>query len=190
MFDYLGVLVSVILGLALTHLLTGLSRLIQMRSRVRVYWAHVAWTLNIMLYVLGLWWGMYWWKHLEDWTIGRFLFLSGYACVIYVLSALLYPHEVAEGFDFEAHFESNRLWFFAVFLFAILLDVPETLSKGVDHLRDVPTHYVVFITAMLVLGVAGLLLRARRAQGAVASLVLLALLAYFNLTSLERIIVR
>jgi hypothetical protein len=190
MFDYLGVLVSVILGLALTHLLTGLSRLIQMRSHVRVYWVHVAWTLNIMLYVLGLWWGMYWWKHLEDWTIGRFLFLSGYASVIYVLSALLYPHEVADGFDFEVHFESNRRWFFGAFVLAILLDIPETLSKGVAHLRDVPTHYVAFITIMLVLGTAGLLFRARKAQGIVASMVLLGFLAYFNLTTLERIIVQ
>jgi len=190
MFDYLGVLVSVIFGLALTHLLTGLSRLIQKRSHVRVYWVHVVWTANIILYVLGLWWGMYWWKHLQDWTIERFLFLSGYASVIYLLSALLYPHEVAEGLDFEAHFESNRRWFFGVFLLAIVLDVPETLSKGVSHLRDVPSQYVVFVPLMAALGVAGFAFRDRRVQGFVAAVVLLTLLGYLNFTSLERIVVR
>lgn len=190
MFDYLGVLVSVIFGLALTHLLTGLSRIIQMRSHVRVYAVHVLWTLNIMLYVLGLWWGMYWWKHLQDWTIERFLFLSAYASVIYLLSALLYPHEVAEGFDFEEHFESNRRWFFGVFLLALLLDVPETLSKGISHLRDAPAQYVMFVPSMLVLGLVGFLCRDRRAQFVVALLVLFALVLYLNFTSLERIIVR
>lgn len=190
MFDYLGVLVSVIFGLALTHSLTGVSRVIQMRSHVRVYWVHLVWTLNIILYVLGLWWGMYWWKHLDDWTIERFLFLSGYASVIYLLSALLYPHEVAEGFDFEKHFESNRRWFFGVFLFALLLDIPETLSKGVSHLRDVPAQYVVFVPWMLGLGVAGFVFGGRRVQSLLALLVLFTFLAYLNFTSLERIIVR
>lgn len=190
MFDYLGALVSVIFGLALTHSLTGLSRVIQMRNHVRVYWVHLLWTLNIILYVLGLWWGMYWWKHLQDWTFGRFLFLSGYAGVLYLLSALLYPHEVAEGFDFGAHFESNRRWFFGTFLLALLLDVPETLWKGVEHLRDVPAQYVVFVPLMFALGVAGMLFRSRRIQSAVALLVLLTLVSYANFTSLERIVVR
>jgi len=190
MFDYLGVLISVIFGLALTHLLTGLSRIIQMRNSVRVYPLQILWTVNIMLYVLALWWGMFWLKNLQDWTIGRFLFLSAYAAVIYLLSALLYPGDVADGFDFEKHFEGNRRWFFGVFLLALLLDVPETLSKGTSHLRDVPTQYVVFLPSMIALGLLGLLFRNRLVQYAVALLVLLAMTAYLNFTALERIVVR
>ena len=190
MFDYLGVLVSVIFGLALTHSLTGLSRVIQMRSHVRIYWVHLVWTLNIILYVLGLWWGMYWWKHLVDWTIGWFLFLAVYASVMYLLSAMLYPHEVADGFDFERHFESNRRWFFGVLLLALALDVPETLAKGVDRLRDVPAQYVMFLPVMFTLGLAGFFFGGRRVQSLVAVGVLLTLLCYMNFTSLERIVVR
>jgi hypothetical protein len=58
MFEYLGVLIAVILGLSLTHLLRGLSRLIHMRRTVKPYWVQIVWTVNILIYVLAVWWGM------------------------------------------------------------------------------------------------------------------------------------
>ena len=36
-FEYLGVLISVIMGLGITHLATGASKLIQNRGTVRLY---------------------------------------------------------------------------------------------------------------------------------------------------------
>ena len=49
MFEYLGVLIAVILGLSLTHLLRGLSKLIHLRRTCRVYWVQVVWTINILI---------------------------------------------------------------------------------------------------------------------------------------------
>ena len=40
MFDYFAVLISVILGLALIHLLRGLAKLIKMRHEITHYWVH------------------------------------------------------------------------------------------------------------------------------------------------------
>ncbi len=48
MFDFFGVLISVIFGLALTHLLRGLGRLIQMRHETRLYWVRIVWTINVV----------------------------------------------------------------------------------------------------------------------------------------------
>ena len=92
-FDYFGVLISVIFGLALTHLLRGLGRLIQMRHESRAYWVHIVWTINVVMFVLAVWWGMYWWKGLQDWTFGWFLFVSGYAISVFMWSYALYPAE-------------------------------------------------------------------------------------------------
>ena len=89
MFSYLGVLISVILGLALTHLLIGLSKIIQLRTSVKVYWVQVVWTINVILYVLALWWGMFWWNKLQVWTIEEFLFIIGYSIVIFMLASTI-----------------------------------------------------------------------------------------------------
>lgn len=48
-FDYFGVLISVIMGLALTHLLRGLGRLMQLRYQAQPYWVHIVWTVNALI---------------------------------------------------------------------------------------------------------------------------------------------
>src|SRR3954453_3502638 len=104
MFDYLGVLLSVVLGLALTNVIFGLSSLIQMRRSVRVYWVQIVWAAVSVTYVLAIWWGMFWWRHLAEWQFEEFLFLIGYAIVIFMMAAMLFPMTLVEGADMEAHF--------------------------------------------------------------------------------------
>lgn len=40
-FEYLSVLISIILGLGLAHLLSAVRELIQRRARVRFYWLNI-----------------------------------------------------------------------------------------------------------------------------------------------------
>lgn len=53
-FDYFAVLISVILGLALIHLLRGLVKLIQMRREITHYWVHIIWTFNVIIFVMAI----------------------------------------------------------------------------------------------------------------------------------------
>ena len=76
LFEYVGVLVSIVVGLALAHILTGVSRTIQVRHQVRhqvrSYWVHSLWTLNITVYLVFFWWFMDHWSAVERWSF--FLF--------------------------------------------------------------------------------------------------------------------
>ena len=188
MFSYFGVLISVILGLALTHLVRGLSKLVQMRDTVKVYWVHVVWTFNIIIYVLCLWWGMYWWNNLNDWTFELFGFLVAYSTLVFVVSSLLYPAEFPPHMDFEAYFYKNQRWFFGLLFLSYAIDVPETYWKSIVHLRDVPTPYVIFLPTLLVIVGTAAFSRNRRVQAALCITSLLLQLAYVNLTALQRII--
>lgn len=187
MFSYLGVLISVILGLALTHLLVGVSKLVQMRRTVRTYWVHVVWAVNVLMFVLAVWWGMFWWNKLEVWTIEQFLFITGYSIVLFMLASMLFPSEFPEEIDFEEYFYANKAWFFGILLAATLIDIPETLEKGVAHLRDVPRQYVLYVPATLALVVTALCTRNRRLHAVLAVGWLVLLLAYLAFTSLSRI---
>ncbi|HWI87007.1 MAG TPA: hypothetical protein VNT42_11890 [Sphingomonas sp.] len=187
MFDYLAVLLSVILGLALTHLLSGASRLIQLRHSVKLYWVQLVWTLNVIIYVLALWWGMFWWKHLTVWTIQEFFFLTGYAIVLFVVASMLFPHDCHEGLDCEAHFYRNRTWFFGLQLVALLCDVPETVIKSYDNLRAVPHEYLMFMPIMIGIAIVGLVARDRRIHGALCLSWLGVIVSYLTFTSLDRI---
>ena len=190
MFDYFGVLISVIFGLALTHLLRGLGHLIQMRHETRPYWVHVVWTINVVIYVLGIWWGMYWWKGLEDWTFEWFFFIAGYAIAIFMWAYALFPAEFAPGADFSAYFFANRRWFFGIQVAVVLADIPETLQKGVMHLRQVPVQYGYFIAALLLISILGLFTDKRRIHGALCIIWVLIVLTYLFLSSVARIAAR
>ncbi|HEY3729901.1 MAG TPA: hypothetical protein VGL28_01430 [Steroidobacteraceae bacterium] len=186
MFEYLGVLISVILGLALTHLLRGLAKVIHLRRTAKPYWVHIVWTFNTLLYVLALWWGMSSWNALRSWTIEWYLFIAGYASVMFMLASMLYPPDFAEDLDCEAYFFANKSWFFGLLVLALVIDIPETLGKGVAHLRDVPNHYLIFLSAMLLCAVLGLVSHNRRLHAAVCVLFMLTLAGYLTLTSLDR----
>lgn len=190
MFDYLGVLLSVILGLALTHVLLGFVKLIQLRRSVRPYWVQIVWSVSVLLYVLAVWWGMYWWRHLGEWRFEEFVGLTGYAIVLFMMAGMLFPMKFIDGLDFEAYFFDQRKWFFGLFTLALLIDVPETVAKQTAGLRGVPVQYVVFLPFVLTLSVIGWLTSNRRVHGAIAVAYLAAFMAYLTLSSLDRIVVR
>jgi hypothetical protein len=187
MFDYLGVLLSVVLGLALTNVIFGLSSLIQMRRSVRVYWVQIVWAAVSVTYVLAIWWGMFWWRHLAEWQFEEFLFLIGYAIVIFMMAAMLFPMTLIEGTDMEAHFFGNRRWFFGLLALTLILDVPETVAKQTAGLRDVPVQYLLFQPFVLALAVIGWTTENRRVHGAIAVAFLATQIAYLTLNAAHRI---
>ena len=87
-FEYLSVLMSVIFGLGITHLLAGISKVIHHRDTMRIYWVHIAWAFNLLVYILAIWWGMFWWSTAEEWFFFQYLFIVLYAiCLLYTSDA-------------------------------------------------------------------------------------------------------
>lgn len=43
MFEYVIVLTGVVIGLALTHLMQGVAKIIEHPGRVRIWWVHLGW---------------------------------------------------------------------------------------------------------------------------------------------------
>ena len=156
-FEYLGVIVSVIMGLGVTHILAGVSKMIHHRKTLRSYWVHGLWSLNILIYVVTIWWGMFWWSGAQDWFYFQFLLLILYAIVLFFSASLLFPWDLPDDLDFEEHFYDTRPWFFSVVTLAWCLAIPETYLKSDDRLRDLPEAYLVFVLTHLVLGLIGAL---------------------------------
>ena len=160
-FEYIGVLVSVIMGLGNTHLATGTSKSVQHRDSVRFYLPHTVWTINILIYILMIWWGMFWWSQHEDWFAYEYLFITLYAIVLFFLASMLYPWDMREDVDLEASFFRNRRWFFGTLILAWLIDIPETILKASSNLREVPADYFVFVSFELTAGLIGFIFKNR-----------------------------
>lgn len=160
-FEYLGVLISVIMGLGITHLATGTTKLIQHREGVRLYLPHTLWTINVLMYILLIWWGMFWWSGHENWYAYEYLFITVYAIVLFFLASMLYPLDMKEDIDVREYFFKNRMWFFGALFLAWCIDVPETLAKASEDLRPVPPEYFWFVGLHLAIAATGLMTRKR-----------------------------
>jgi hypothetical protein len=149
-YEYLTVFVSVVLGLAVVHLLSGVSLILDMRVRERVDWIHSFWTANVFVTTLLVWWFNFGLTAVQVWTLPHFLTLVAYSVVLYLMSGLLYPVRGDEIIDFRAHFEANRPRFFTVCLAFQFVDFADAaFERQALGTAWVPLHLI----SILVFGV-------------------------------------
>ena len=155
-FEYIGVLISVIMGLGITHLATGATKLIQHRDEVKFYFPHMLWTVNILLFILLIWWGMFSWSDHSTWYAFEYLFITLYAIVAFFLASMLYPWDMAEDIDVREYFFKSRIWFFSALLIAWCIDGIETIIKADAGLRPIPQGYFGFLGVQLLIALIGI----------------------------------
>lgn len=112
-FDFVGVFYSVVLGVAVAHLMTGVARLIEERERVRPYWVHSVWVLTVLLGNTGNWWSLWSLRDARSWHIVTFLLLIALVGAIFLMTVLLFPRspEPGETIDLRAHYHRNSAIF-------------------------------------------------------------------------------
>lgn len=116
-FQYLAVLLSIVLGLGVTQLLTGVGRLVQARARVRAYWPALAWVGLLLLIHVQSWWAMFELRAHAGWTLVTFGVVLLTPVCLYLMAALVLP-DVAEAtgegqvLDLRAHYYAQTRWFF------------------------------------------------------------------------------
>jgi hypothetical protein len=69
---HIRIIMSILIGMALTQLLRGVARLVQHPGRDRPYWVHLVWVLFMFLFLIHFWW----WEYRLDkitWTFPTYL---------------------------------------------------------------------------------------------------------------------
>lgn len=114
-FSYLSVLLSIILGLAITQLLQGLRGLLLARGRVQGYWPSVVWALALLLMYVQSWWAMFELRDVPVWTFDKFCVVLLQSIFSYMLAALVFPDFGGhEAVDLRAHYFDQAKWFFGL----------------------------------------------------------------------------
>jgi hypothetical protein len=146
-FNYVAVLVSIIIGLAATRLLSAMSEMLQVANRPRIYWIHIMWILTIFMQVMLFWWVLYRWHYTTNWNFFLFVWVSIPSILVYLASAILFPGELETSGspDWRDYYYKNRRSFFLIFGAIAPLDVVDTLLKGTQHFFDQGTFYLPFI---------------------------------------------
>jgi hypothetical protein len=99
-FEFISVFASIILGLGLTHLLTGA---IQQVYRRQMDYVQSCYALVAFLLIVLNWWGLFAWKDASDWSLIQFLVLMLWSLSMFVLCVAVYPPGELAKEVFEKH---------------------------------------------------------------------------------------
>jgi hypothetical protein len=144
-FEYLSVLISIILALGMTRVLAGVGDMLQARSHRRIYWVHAIWIVNVFLYLVIAWWIFYRWRDQQPWTFFLFVFVLISPTILYLTSLLLFPREgdMDGVVDYKTHYYANHRAFFILFALFAPVDIVDSLLKGVPHFLQLGPQYIV-----------------------------------------------
>ena len=134
-FEYVIVLVSIILGLGITTILTGLAELIK-HKRFRWYTPYNTWLLLVFVLHIHEWWVSYSLKSVQAWHLPMFLFIILYPINLYVLAHLLFPSDPKEEFNPKEFYFSNYPKFFICAIIALVLSIIHNLTIEPFEMHD------------------------------------------------------
>lgn len=134
-FEYVMVLVSIVIGLGLAHILVGLGgavhRLRGPGPSVALEPTYLLWMGFVLTWLISFWWWEFKFQDLAvEWTFGLYLFIVLYAIALFFLAVVLVPTSMDGVNDSFEYFMEGRRWFFGVLLLVVALDVIDTFLKG------------------------------------------------------------
>jgi hypothetical protein len=158
-FEYVMTLVSIVVGLALTHILSALGSAVHRLRHgppIRLDAVYLLWVGFVLAWLLSFWWWEFKFHDLDiKWTFGLYLFVILYAVVLFLMAVILVPRDMDGVHDSYAYFMAGRRWFFGALLVANAVDFADSLLKGMAWaLRPDYVVQLVLYIAAAALGVA------------------------------------
>lgn len=176
-FELLFSLFSLLLGLAMAHVLADGGRIINLRHRIRIGWLTPLLATLVMLDLSSFWtfsFGM------RDRVAANYLVLLAllvFASAYYLVATLVFPNELDENTDLDAHYWDNRRIVIGAIFTLNLVSISIDVWSGANAFRLVVG--AIFMASLVLLWV----VTSKRANiallGATSSLYLLGPLAAF-----------
>ena len=122
-FEFIAVLLSIIFGLAIANLLSGM---VQSFFRGELTDTRLAWSIVAGNLLLVNWWVFFQWTDHASWRFHEFLYLAAWATVHYLMAVALYPYD----FLTENSEKIQQRFLLVTLLVAVVLDSGEKVIRG------------------------------------------------------------
>ena len=168
-FEYVIVLISIILGLGITTILTGVAELIKHGKPLKVYTPYIIWILLIFILHIQEWWISYQLMSVKVWTLHFFLLVILYPINLYILAHLLFPGSITKDFSIRNFYLEQHSRIFVGAITLVIISIVQNIVVTELALRTQIPHLIVLIILI------GFTLRRNRSDTAhtVVALVLL-----------------
>jgi hypothetical protein len=139
-FEYVTVLISIILGLGITQIVTGIGDVIHQWDRIKIFWPHTFWIVLVFVMHIHEWWYTYGLMKHESWHLVSFLFLILYPIFLFVLARILFPFGAMDTeMDFKIfYFDNYRKFFLLVSIIVVLAALQDIVLEGYSIVSQLP----------------------------------------------------
>jgi hypothetical protein len=150
-FEYVTVLIAIVLSLGIAQILTGVASLIKKSHKVVFYWPHLLWVLFILLLHIQEWWIMYELKAHQPWRLPFFLFIMIYPVNLFLLARLLFPDKyVGKVIDMKQYYFKNFRKLFLLLAMSALVCVLYNLFVLNMSIADQLLQLLLMLSVMFV----------------------------------------
>lgn len=127
-FEFVTVLISIILGLGITQIMSGVADLIHQWEKVKLYWVHGLWVVLVFVLHVQQWWLTWELRMILPWRLPFFLFEILYPINLFILARILFPlaNESAEV-DLQIFYFRNYKKFFLMLIILSTLSAIENI---------------------------------------------------------------
>lgn len=179
-YEHILVVMSIVLGLAVTQLLKGAAQLYRSRAHVRPYWLHWAWTALLVVFSLLLWWTYWGYRFIGEWDFLRFVLYLSPAVTFYFLAAIAFPDPADGVVDLRTYYFSNRFGFFGTFAaYAILAGMTAMIVRGLP-VRDPSNAFRLGMVVLMLVGMRSSSERVHTVVVVLAAVLMIAFIALFQ----------
>jgi hypothetical protein len=148
-FNYLSVLLSIIVGLAITQILKGFRGILLSRAHIRIYWPSLAWAVLLLVMCVEVWWSQFGMLGRSDWTLPMFYSVLLQFIIAYMLAAIVLPDFFGDrDVDLHEHYFSHQHWFFGLLIAELLSSILKEYVMGGGYSQPANlVFHIVFLAA-------------------------------------------
>ena len=147
LFEYLTVLLSIVLSFGVIRLLDGLPAAFRRERRDPL---HTTWVINVLLLHVQYWWAFWSYSAGVEWNYPSFILALGSPLLLYSLAITLVPREPEQVESWRDHFARVRRRFFHLFAAWILaLGLANWLVLGQPFINGLRIGQAAFILLFL-----------------------------------------
>jgi hypothetical protein len=178
-FDYLSVLISIVLGLAIANVLGRIATVITARARYNFYWPPLAWAVWLFFVAVQHWWAQWGVRHTATWSFGTYWLQLLVPVDLFLLSSLVLPERSENGIvDLGDWYFDNRRWFFGIMFFLPTLSIADEIARS-GHMSSVLN--LIFLLAFDAVILVAFAVPSRKAQEWITAQAMVLTLAYVGL---------
>ena len=147
-FEYVVVLFSLILGLGIAQLLTGIADIVSNLKNVKVGFAHSIMVFNVFILHIQEWWYSYQYAfEVKVWTLPLVLFLLIYPILLFLLARMLFPTGLrGHESDLDEYYYDQWKWFYGIILAIIVVSfLQNIIVSGWTISSQIPQYIMAFV---------------------------------------------